>query len=76
MVYSNINGISKQQLYHSIVWSTNLIWKWFVIQTIDLLRILTMYRRKETNDETEKLNNKMAKVYVADAIGYAYTYRR
>lgn len=35
-----------------------------------------MYRRNETNDENEMLNNKMAKVYVTDAIGYAYTYRR
>lgn len=35
-----------------------------------------MYRRNETNDESEKLNNKIAKVYVANAIGYAYTYRR
>jgi hypothetical protein len=35
-----------------------------------------MYRIKETNDDSEKLNNKMAKVYVTDAIEYAYTYRR
>lgn len=40
------------------------------------VRKLTMYQRRETNDENEKLNNKMAQVYVTDAIGYAYIYRR
>lgn len=35
-----------------------------------------MYRRKETNDERENLNNKIAKIYTTDAIGYAFTYRR
>jgi len=35
-----------------------------------------MYRRNQSNDESELLNNKMAKVYMTTAIAYAYTYRR
>ena len=29
-----------------------------------------------TDDKREKLENKIAKVYTTDAIGYAYIYRR
>jgi hypothetical protein len=35
-----------------------------------------MYRMKMTSNNREKLDNKIAKVYTTDAIGYAYAYRR
>jgi hypothetical protein len=35
-----------------------------------------MYRMKQANTKREKLENKIAKVYTTDAIGYAYAYRR
>ncbi len=35
-----------------------------------------MYRMNLAWNNSEKLNNKIAKVYTTDAIGYAYVYRR
>lgn len=35
-----------------------------------------MYRMNLTTNKREKLENKVAKVYTTDAIGYAFTYRR